>query len=119
LADQHGFRIDVAVGSDDVGHLCVGLPARIKLDAYDYQKYGTVTGRVVFVSPDSQIPDAPANLQCPTYRVKIALDAQEVGRDQLRGRIKLGMTGVAEIVTDQESILSLLIRSIRRSVSLG
>ena len=43
----------------------------------------------------------------------------QVVRLEHRGHIKLGMTGVAEIVTDHESILSLLVRSIRQSISLG
>jgi multidrug resistance efflux pump len=119
VAEQRGFRIDVAVTSEDVGQLREGLPARIKLDAYDYQKYGTVAGRVLSISPDSTFqPDAQTQSP-PTYSVKIAIDGEQVVRREHRGHIKLGMAGVAEIVTDRESILSLLVRSIRRSISLG
>jgi multidrug resistance efflux pump len=119
VAEQRGFRIDVAVTSEDVGQLREGLPARIKLDAYDYQKYGTVTGRVLSISPDSTFqPNAPTQSP-PTFTVKIAIDGEQVVRREHRGHIKLGMTGVAEIVTDHESILSLLVRSIRQSISLG
>ena len=119
MAQQRGFRIDVVVTSEDVGQLREGMPVRIKLDAYDYQKYGSVAGRVVFISPDSEIQADAATQRPPAYTVKIALDGDHVGRGRHRGRIKLGMTGVAEIVTDRESILSLLVRSIRQSVSLG
>ena len=52
-----GFRFEAAVPSEEVGHLRVGMPARIKLDAYDYQRYGTVDGTVVFLSPDSGVPE--------------------------------------------------------------
>jgi multidrug resistance efflux pump len=119
VAEQRGFRIDVAVLSADVGHLSVGMPVRVKLDAYDYQKYGTVAGRVAFVSPDSLIEHDQSNGSMPTYLVKIALDVDHVGGGDRLGRIKLGMTGVAEIITDRESILSLLVRSIRQSISLA
>ena len=119
VAEQRGFRIDVAVFSEDVGHLRVGMPVRVKLDAYDYQKYGTVAGRVVFVSADSAVErEAPVD-RSPTYTVKISLDGDQVGRGGSVGHIKLGMTGVAEIITDRESILSLLVRSIRQSISLA
>jgi len=93
--------------------------ARVEEKAYDYQKYGSVAGRVVFVSPDSEFGADAATQRPPVYTVKIALEDDHVGRGPHRGRIKLGMTGVAEIVTDRESILSLLVRSIRQSVSLG
>jgi hypothetical protein len=51
--------------------------------------------------------------------VKIALDGDQVGRGDLRGRIQIGMTGQVEIITEQESVLSLLLKKVRQSVSLG
>ena len=53
LARQEGFLFEGSVPSDEVGHLKVGMTARIKLDAYNYQQYGTVDGTVRFLSPDS------------------------------------------------------------------
>jgi multidrug efflux pump subunit AcrA (membrane-fusion protein) len=119
IADQHGFRIDVVVASEDVGKLREGMPVRTKLDAFDFQKYGSVAGRVVFIAPDSEFQADATAQGTPTYTVKIQLEDEYVGRGAHRGRIKLGMTGLAEIVTDQESLLSLLVRSIRQSISLG
>ena len=119
IAELRGFRIDVAVTSEDVGQLREGLPARIKLDAYDYQKYGCVAGRVVFVSPDSEFQRSAPTQRPPTYTVRIALEGEDVGRGSQRGPIKLGMTGVADIVTDRETLLSLLVRSLRNTISLG
>jgi membrane fusion protein, hemolysin D len=116
LVELHGYRIDLAVTSDDVGQLKVGMPVRIKLDAYDFQKYGTLTGRIVFVSPDSQVSKDNA---APRYIVKVALDSDMLQRGEHLGHVKLGMTGSAEIVTDRENLLSLLVRSLRRSISLG
>jgi hypothetical protein len=51
--------------------------------------------------------------------VKVALEGSEVGRGEYRGEIKLGMTGQAEIVTGQESILALLVKRVRQTISLG
>jgi hypothetical protein len=42
-----------------------------------------------------------------------------VGRGDLRGFVKLGLGGTAEIVTGSESVLSILIKRIRQSISLG
>jgi multidrug resistance efflux pump len=116
IAAQQGFRFEVAVPSEDVGHLRLGMPARIKLDAYDYQRYGTVVGTVTFISPDSGVPtgQGPA-----TYLVRIDLDGGELGRREFRGRVKLGMAGQADIVTGQECLLALLVQKIRQTISLG
>ena len=53
------------------------------------------------------------------YLVRIELHANEVGRGDLRGPVKLGLGGTAEIVTGQESVLSILLNRIRQTISLG
>lgn len=118
LVDQHGLRLDIAMAADDVGMIREGMPVRVKLDAFDYQKYGTAAGRVVYVSPDSHVPKNATGNERPRYTVKVALETNQVGRGEYRATIKLGMTGQAEIITDREAVLSLLARSIRRSISL-
>jgi multidrug efflux pump subunit AcrA (membrane-fusion protein) len=116
IAQQRGFRFELAVPSEEMAHLRVGMPARIKLDAYDYQKYGTLSGTVCFVAPDSEVPQGQ---QTAHYVVRIEVDGDQVGRGDLRGPVKLGMAGQAEIVSDQESLLLLLVRRIRQTISLG
>jgi multidrug resistance efflux pump len=116
IAQEQGFRVDVAVPSAEIGHLREGMVARIKLDAYDYQRYGTVTGTVYQISPDSQRPEGQPTV---SYTVKIKLQGDEVGQGDHHGRVKLGMSGTAEIVTGQESIFSLLVRKVRQTISLG
>ena len=80
IAAQQGFCFEAAVPSAEVGHLRLGMPARIKLDAYDYQQYGTVAGTVVFISPDSGVLEGHSTA---TYLVRIALAGEEVGRGDL------------------------------------
>ena len=127
IAERQGFRFEILVPSEDVGHLRVGLPVTLKLDAYDFQKYGTLTGTVCYISPDSVAPSGQpagdaAGARGPrsaVFAVKIDLDADEVVRGGLRGKVKLGMSGQAEIVTDNETLLILLLKQIRQSISLG
>ncbi len=119
IAPVDGYRMDVALTSQDIGELTVGMPARIKLDAYDYQQYGTLEGKVVFVSPDSQPVEGKQGVAPPLYTARLALANREVSRGQRRGRLKLGMTGRVEIITRRENLLSVLLRRIRRTISLG
>lgn len=116
IAAQQGFRFEAVVPSEEVGHLQIAMPARIKLDAYDYQRYGTVAGTVVFISPDSGVPTGQGMV---TYLVRIALAGDEVGRGALHGKVKLGMAGQAEIVTGHESLLTLLVKRLRQTISIG
>jgi multidrug resistance efflux pump len=116
LARQEGFLFEGSVPSEEVGHLQVGMAARIKLDAYNYQQYGTVRGTVQFLSPDS---GREGQERTVTYLVRIALSSDELGRGEYRGRVKLGMTGQADIVTGHRSLLALLVKRIRQAISLG
>jgi multidrug efflux pump subunit AcrA (membrane-fusion protein) len=116
LARHEGFIFEAAVPSDEIGHLREGMTARIKLDAYDYQRYGTVLGTVSFLSPDSA---ALREKEPVSYTVRIALSDRVVSRGNYRGRVKLGMAGQAEVITGHESLLILLAKRIRQTISLG
>lgn len=118
IAGGNGFRMEALVSSEEVGHLQVGMRARIKLDAFDYQKYGTLEGTVSYISPDSGMVSGSESSGV-VYLVKIDLASDEVGRGPVRGRVKLGMAGQVEIVTGQETLLWLLLKQVRRTISLG
>jgi hemolysin D len=119
IAPHQGLLFEAIVPSEDMGHITVDMPVRIKFDAYDYQKYGVLVGTVSYISPDSQIADKGQNKPVAGYLVRISLAASEVSRGKLRGEVKLGLGGVAEIVTARESILSIFLKKIQRTISLG
>lgn len=119
LVRQHGLQFEADVSSSDVAHLRPGMSVRIKLDAYDFQKYGVLSGVLRFVSPDSHLDAEDATQQKAVYKVRIALPRLQVSQGPHCGDIKLGMTGRAQIVTDQESVLMIFVRRIRRRISFG
>jgi len=116
IAEQSGFRFELAVPAGEMEDIRVGMPVRIRLDAYDHQKYGTIQGTVHYIAADSAVNQEKGAV---FYLVKVEVAGEEVRRGDHRGPLKLGLTGQAEIVTGHESLLSLLVRRIRRSVSLG
>ncbi len=130
IAREQSYRFEAIVPSEDVGNLSVGMPVRIKFDTYDYQKYGVLEGRITYLSPDSKPAKASdsdqetgeqaASRRSPAaYLVRVELHANEVGRGDLRGPVKLGLGGTAEIVTGHESVLWILLNRIRQTISLG
>lgn len=116
VAGRGGFRFEALVPSEEMGEVRVGMPARVRLDAYDHQRYGTLTGTVSYVAEDSTTIEGQQGV---FYVVRIDVDGDEVGRGELRGRVKLGMAGQVEIVTEQRSLLMVLLTKIRRTISLG
>ncbi len=105
----------------DIAQMRVGLPAAIKLDAYDYSIFGVLRGRVKYVSPDVL---SERNMQGDSifYRVQIALDRaalDEYNKSQPHRRIEVqpGMTCTVEIETGHRTLLSYLTKPITKTLA--
>jgi multidrug resistance efflux pump len=110
IAQDSGFRVDAAVSTADVARIQVGMKARVKLDAFDYQRYGVLEGTVYWISPDSEVKE-----QAAYYLVKVRLERDVVEQGEWRGRVTLGMTGRVEILAGNEPLLSLVFKRFRES----
>jgi len=88
----------------------------VRLDAYDHQRYGTLTGTVCYVAPGSTTQEGRSGT---FYVVRIELDGDEVERGELRGQVKRGLAGQVEIVTDRRSLPGTLLQKIRQTISPG
>jgi HlyD family secretion protein len=108
-----GMVVEAMVPNSRIAGLRVGQPVRIKLDAYDYQKYGVMNGQVAYMSPDALLIERPGIEPRSVYRVLVELHPDSL--EDPRRPMELGMTGTAEIVTDHDRILALAIRRILHS----
>lgn len=89
--------------SQESGFLKVGMPAKIKFDAYPFQDYGVVTGRIQWLSPDSKIIENGAIRQ-EVFEVDIALDKKYIENREKRIDLSLGQTATAEVIVRQRRI---------------
>lgn len=60
----------------DIGHVAVGQPATVKLDAWDYSIYGVLDGDVIYISPDALNEDTGTLTQ--KSLVSISLGGQTI-----------------------------------------
>ncbi|MFO0984827.1 MAG: HlyD family efflux transporter periplasmic adaptor subunit [Planctomycetota bacterium] len=98
--------VEATVLNRDAGRLRerIGACVRIRLDAFPFRDYGSLTGKIVAVASDAT-PHEQLGL---AYRVEIAPQALVLERGRRRGRIQLGMTADVEIVQDEDRLLALL-----------
>ena len=109
--------IEAKVKPADIAFVRPGLPASVKLDAYDYTIYGTLMGEVSYISADTLNEDVRGNDQ-PYYRVQIKTRAHHlVGRRNQRIDIQPGMTATVEIKTGSNTVLRYLTKPITRTLS--
>ena len=94
----------------------VGLPAEVKLSAFDYYTYGGLRGAVDYISPDALGDDGKTGAPDRTYyRVLIR---SEQPRIEARGKaldVIPGMTARVEIRTGERSVLQFLLKPVLRS----
>ena len=102
----------------DVSSLRVGLPASVKLDAYDSSIYGNLEGRVRYISPDALTEKDPRSGETVYYRVRVGLPATE-DSDAGDGLIVVnpGMTAMVEVRTRKRTVLSYLTKPITKTLS--
>lgn len=97
--------------SREAGFVKPGMVTQIKFDAFAYQDFGVVPGKVLSVSPDSKTLEKGGPV---VYRVDIAIDRPNI---RARGQtivLKTGQTGTAEIITRRRRILDLFLDPIRQ-----
>jgi multidrug resistance efflux pump len=118
ITPSDGLRVDAAVAASDVALLRVGMRVRVRVDAFDWQRYGTVAGTIAQLGTDAESIAIAPGRQAQVYIARIDLDDETIGRDDARGRLKLGMTGTVEIVVDRDRLLPLLLGRLRQGLSL-
>lgn len=94
----------------EAGFVKTGMPVQVKLDAYPYQDYGIISGKVTSVSPDAK-PDQQAG---PVYRVEVALDRTYVTANHQTIQFKAGQTASADITIRRHRIADILLDPIRQ-----
>lgn len=91
---------------NDRANLRQGLPARVRVGAYDYSTYGTFEGHVTEVSSDT-LNDEKGNRY---YRVNIEVDISTLlTRAHQPGVLVPGMAASADITVGKRTILSYLL----------
>ncbi len=111
------LRAEVWVNNQDVGFIHIGQPVKVKLAAYQFQKYGMVEGQIEQVSADAsepgqqpgQQPGKTGVNQAYAYRALIGLKAQQLLVSGVRHPLAPGMQVTAEIHLGSRSILEYLL----------
>lgn len=109
--------IEAKVRPADIAFIKPGLPATIKLDAYDYSIYGVLRGEVSYISADTLKEESRENEQS-YYRVQVKTSGQEL-QSPKKEKIEIlpGMTATVEVATGKKSILHYLTKPITKTLS--
>lgn len=117
LPTDNALIVEAKVKPTDIAYVKVGQAARVSIDAYDSSIYGSLHGKVTYVSSDVLTEDSKQG-PISYYRVHIQLGSPE--QDSAKAKLiepKPGMSASVDIKADKRSVLSYLAKPLIKAAS--
>ncbi len=125
------LEIEAMISNRDVGFVEVGHDAAIKVDAFNFTRYGLLNGKVLAVSPDAITRDKPQDKSTDkpqgaeasssepkgqelTYLARVSLDRARIEIEDKSVNLSPGMAVTVEIKTGSRSVISYLLSPLAR-----
>jgi adhesin transport system membrane fusion protein len=107
--------IEAKVRPADVAFLKPGLPASVKVDAYDYTIYGSLEGKVTYISADT-LQENLRQGEEPYYRVQVTTGRAFSSKPDATLAIQPGMTATVEIKTSSNTVLRYITKPVVKTM---
>ncbi|EEX31099.1 MULTISPECIES: HlyD family type I secretion periplasmic adaptor subunit [Vibrio] len=99
----------------DIGFVNVGQPTRIKIDAFDYSRFGALKGEVESISPTTSQSERGEIY----YEVVVSVETPYFRDNPESFSILPGMTGEVDITTGEKSVFQYLWKPIYTNISVA
>jgi HlyD family secretion protein len=96
------------IATKDSGSIKVGMPVKLKFDAYPFQDYGVVQGRVSWISPNSK-KEENSQGQLETFELEIELERTYIDAPNKRIALTPGQTATAELIVRQRRLIDFML----------
>ena len=119
LPTNSDFIVEAKVLPADMASVKENMPARVKFDAYDYSIFGTMDGKVIYISPDALTEEQQKQGQPPIYyRVRVKIEGANL-KTHAGEEIQMrpGMTAQVDLFADKRSVLSYITKPISKTLS--
>jgi HlyD family secretion protein len=118
---------EIQLGSSSVGEASVGDKVLVKVDAFPYQRYGGLHGRIRSISFESHAGGIPSDLESVAnkravssgglHRVAIELDGSRMEKLPANRHLFPGMTVTAEIHLGKRRIINYILHPLLRGLN--
>lgn len=105
------LQAEAQIDSADVGYVKPGDAVRLKIDAFPFQRHGTLTAKVSSISQDAYKRDGPAPgaISSAYYLARFAIPNPQLENMKPETRLLPGMTLTAEVVVGDRTVISYLV----------
>lgn len=105
--------VEVRIPPQEIGRVATGQAVRVKVDSYDYVRFGTIEGTLESISAMTFTDEARRE---DYYKGRVRLSQNFAGSVPSMNPVIPGMTVDADIVTGEKSILGYLLKPIRSAL---
>ena len=114
---EEDFVIEAKLSPSDIGFVHLGQMATVKVDAFDYTIYGSLQGKVVYISADT-LDEQSADAKEPYYQLQVRTQGRRFSSSQDSDlQILPGMTTMVEVKTGKNTILNFLLKPVTKTFS--
>jgi adhesin transport system membrane fusion protein len=110
-----GLRFAAQLQPRDVGFVSVGQPARLKIDAFDFSRYGALEGKVMEVSPTTIVDERGTAY----YEVLVDVPVTYFRDNPEQFALLPGMTGEADVLTGKKTVFEYIWKPIYTNLDLA
>ena len=120
------LEVEAMISNRDIGFVHVGQDAQIKVDTFNFTRYGLLHGKVLSVSQDAIARDVPSDSEKDkasgaestssepkgqelSYAARVSLDQTQMQVDDALANLSPGMAVTVEIKTGSRSVMSYLL----------
>jgi hemolysin D len=125
------LEVDAMISNRDIGFVHIGQDAQIKIDTFNFTRYGLLHGQVLSVSQDAIVRDAPPDKtkedrggaegassepkgQELSYAARVSLDQTQIQVDGALAKLSPGMAVTVEIKTGSRAVITYLLSPLLR-----
>lgn len=101
VPDDSQIIVEASIPSKDIGFIKPGQSVSVKLDTFDFQKYGALKGKITYFSPDTVFDEKTGWM----YKARIAVDKKEFKKRNKNLDVDIGMECTAEIKIGSRRII--------------
>lgn len=105
------LKIAAKIRPSDIAFLKVGQPVKVKISAYDPQRYGALDGHLARIGANS-VTDREGNI---FFEVEVRTDKNHLGTEDHPLPITPGMVARIEIITGKRTIMDYMLKPILRA----
>ncbi|MBF0588270.1 MAG: HlyD family type I secretion periplasmic adaptor subunit [Magnetococcales bacterium] len=111
---EETVHVETRINSRDIGHVTVGQKVTIKVQTYDFARYGGIDGILKSVSPTTFEDEKGGE---PFYKGLVRLEKSYVGNNPNENRVLPGMVVQADIHTGSKTLAEYILKPIYASVN--